>query len=171
MGIGGAIVGGFIGSIFGPVGTGVGATIGLFAGGGDDDSPAPRKKKKANKAIHVEQASPILNKSGSLKEKLFLEYVGGDIRVMLEKGSKAPCEASHICTTIKNNQKSIALRVLRGPTASKTLHLAKITVSGIPPAPAGGPQIKITISVTKEGDIFLRGLNTNPSKKVTIRKS
>ncbi len=177
MGLGGAtvggVIGGFIGSIFGPVGTGVGATLGAMLGGasgGDDDSPAPNRKRKKNKLIHIERASPILNKNGTLKETLYLEYVGGDIRAMLEKGNKAPCTASHICTTIKKNQKSFSLRVLRGPTASKTVHLATVIVSGIGLAPAGGPQIKVTLSVTEGGDIYFLGLNTNPAKRVTIRR-
>ncbi|MGI6389670.1 MAG: Hsp70 family protein [Kiritimatiellia bacterium] len=137
------------------------------ASGGEDKTIDPIPEG----AIHIERESPILGGDKKLREKLFLEYVGGDIRLMIDKGTETPVQVSHICSTTQDNQTTFSLRVRRGKSASENLCLGTIQVQDIAPAPSGGPQIKVTLAVTQDANIHLYAIDTNPAHAIKLQRS
>jgi molecular chaperone DnaK len=84
---------------------------------------------------------------------LGIEVKGGLFERLIEKNTTIPTEESKIFTTAAANQTSVQVRVFQGEReiAEKNELLGEFMLSGIPPAPAGTPQIEVSFSIDENG--------------------
>ncbi|TKX52335.1 molecular chaperone DnaK, partial [Halorubrum sp. SS7] len=76
---------------------------------------------------------------------LGIEVKGGLFERLIEKNTTIPTEESKVFTTAADNQTSVNVRVFQGEReiADENELLGAFQLSGIPPAPAGTPQIEV----------------------------
>ncbi|MFC7070255.1 molecular chaperone DnaK [Halobaculum lipolyticum] len=84
---------------------------------------------------------------------LGIEVKGGLFERLIEKNTTIPTEESKIFTTAAPNQTSVDVRVFQGEReiAEENEQLGEFQLTGIPPAPAGTPQIEVTFSIDENG--------------------
>src|SRR6056297_2269663 len=84
---------------------------------------------------------------------LGVEVKGGLFERLIEKNTTIPTEESKIFTTAQANQTQVQIRVFQGEReiAEENELLGAFMLSGIPPAPAGTPQIEVTFSIDENG--------------------
>ena len=84
---------------------------------------------------------------------LGIEVKGGLFERLIEKNTTIPTEESKIFTTAADNQQSVQVRVFQGEReiAEENELLGAFQLSGIPPAPAGTPQIEVSFDIDENG--------------------
>ncbi|SNZ12834.1 molecular chaperone DnaK [Natronoarchaeum philippinense] len=84
---------------------------------------------------------------------LGIEVKGGIFERLIEKNTTIPTEESKIFTTAADNQTSVQVRVFQGEReiAQENEMLGEFHLTGIPPAPAGTPQIEVSFSIDENG--------------------
>ncbi|MFB6280595.1 MAG: molecular chaperone DnaK, partial [Haloferacaceae archaeon] len=84
---------------------------------------------------------------------LGVEVKGGLFERLIEKNTTIPTEESKVFTTAADNQTSVNIRVFQGEReiAEENELLGEFMLSGIPPAPAGTPQIEVTFAIDENG--------------------
>ncbi len=84
---------------------------------------------------------------------LGIEVKGGLFERLIEKNTTIPTEESKVFTTAAPNQTSVQVRVFQGEReiANKNELLGEFQLTGIPPAPAGTPQIEVTFNIDENG--------------------
>ena len=84
---------------------------------------------------------------------LGIEVKGGLFERLIEKNTTIPTEESKIFTTAAANQTQVQVRVFQGEReiAEENELLGEFQLSGIPPAPAGTPQIEVTFNIDENG--------------------
>ena len=103
---------------------------------------------------------------------LGIEVKGGLFERLIEKNTTIPTEASKIFTTAVDNQTSVQVRVFQGERelAEKNELLGEFHLTGIPPAPAGTPQIEVTFSIDENGivNVSAEDKGTGTTEEITI---
>jgi len=103
---------------------------------------------------------------------LGIEVKGGLFERLIEKNTTIPTEESKIFTTAADNQTSVQVRVFQGERelANKNELLGEFHLTGIPPAPAGTPQIEVTFSIDENGivNVGAEDKGTGTSEEITI---
>ncbi|MCU4974540.1 molecular chaperone DnaK [Halobacteria archaeon AArc-m2/3/4] len=103
---------------------------------------------------------------------LGIEVKGGLFERLIEKNTTIPTEESKIFTTAADNQTSVQVRVFQGERelAEKNEMLGEFHLQGIPPAPAGTPQIEVTFSLDENGivNVAAEDKGTGTSEEITI---
>ncbi|WP_247000867.1 molecular chaperone DnaK [Halosolutus gelatinilyticus] len=103
---------------------------------------------------------------------LGIEVKGGLFERLIEKNTTIPTEESKIFTTAADNQTSVQVRVFQGERelAEKNELLGEFHLTGIPPAPAGTPQIEVTFSIDENGivNVSAEDKGTGESEEITI---
>jgi molecular chaperone DnaK len=84
---------------------------------------------------------------------LGVEVKGGLFERLIEKNTTIPTEESKVFTTAADNQTQVQIRVFQGEReiAGENELLGEFALRGIPPAPAGTPQIEVTFSIDENG--------------------
>src|SRR6056297_2999168 len=84
---------------------------------------------------------------------LGVEVKGGLFERLIEKNTTIPTEESKVFTTAADNQTSVQVRVFQGEReiAEENELLGEFQLTGIPPAPAGTPQIEVTFAIDENG--------------------
>ncbi|MFA1611475.1 molecular chaperone DnaK [Halobellus rubicundus] len=84
---------------------------------------------------------------------LGIEVKGGLFERLIEKNTTIPTEESKIFTTAADNQTSVNVRVFQGEReiAEENELLGEFQLTGIPPAPAGTPQIEVAFNIDENG--------------------
>ena len=84
---------------------------------------------------------------------LGIEVKGGLFERLIEKNTTIPTEESKIFTTAAANQTSVQVRVFQGEReiAEENELLGEFQLTGIPPAPAGTPQIEVSFNIDENG--------------------
>jgi molecular chaperone DnaK len=84
---------------------------------------------------------------------LGIEVKGGLFERLIEKNTTIPTEESKIFTTAADNQTAVQVRVFQGEReiAEENELLGEFQLAGIPPAPAGTPQIEVTFDIDENG--------------------
>ncbi|MFB6154960.1 MAG: molecular chaperone DnaK [Haloferacaceae archaeon] len=84
---------------------------------------------------------------------LGIEVKGGLFERLIEKNTTIPTEESKIFTTAADNQTNVQVRVFQGEReiAAENELLGEFQLAGIPPAPAGTPQIEVTFNIDENG--------------------
>jgi molecular chaperone DnaK len=122
--------------------------------------------------------------SGEVKDVLLLdvtpltlgiETLGGVMTPVIDRNSAVPIEKSQVFSTASDNQPAVTVNVLQGerPKAADNVQLGKFDLDGIPPAPRGTPQIKVTFSIDRNGILNVKAedMGTKKAQHITISAS
>jgi molecular chaperone DnaK len=84
---------------------------------------------------------------------LGIEVKGGLFERLIERNTTIPTEESKIFTTAADNQTSVQVRVFQGEReiAEENELLGEFHLTGIPPSPAGTPQIEVSFNIDENG--------------------
>lgn len=84
---------------------------------------------------------------------LGIETEGGLFKPLIDANTTIPTEASEIFSTAHDNQTSVDIRVFQGEReiAEENEFLGEFMLSGIPPAPAGTPEIRVAFEIDEDG--------------------
>ena len=101
---------------------------------------------------------------------LGVEVKGGLFERLIDKNTTIPTEEAKIFTTAANNQTSVQIRVFQGEReiAEENELLGEFMLSGIPPAPAGTPQIEVTFSIDTDGIVNVEAEDQGSGSKEEI---
>jgi molecular chaperone DnaK len=82
-----------------------------------------------------------------------VETAGGVFTPLIPKGTTIPTRKSEVFSTSIDNQPMVPVHVVQGlrEMAADNKSLARLTLSDIPPAPRGVPQIKVTFDISADG--------------------
>ncbi len=101
---------------------------------------------------------------------LGIEVKGGLFERLIEKNTTIPTEESKIFTTAADNQTSVQVRVFQGEReiAEENELLGEFMLTGIPPAPAGTPQIEVSFSIDENGIVNVEAEDKGSGSKEDI---
>ena len=101
---------------------------------------------------------------------LGIEVKGGLFERLIEKNTTIPTEESKIFTTAAANQTSVQVRVFQGEReiAEENELLGEFMLTGIPPAPAGTPQIEVSFNIDENGIVNVEAEDKGSGNKEDI---
>jgi len=103
---------------------------------------------------------------------LGIETLGGIMTPLIERNTTIPAKKSQIFSTAEDNQTAVTIHVVQGerPMAKDNTTLGQFTLTGIPPAPRGIPQIEVTFDIDASGILHVsaKDLGTGKEQKMTI---
>lgn len=106
---------------------------------------------------------------------LGIETLGGVFTKLVERNSTIPKKASQIFSTAADNQTSVEIGVFQGERemARDNRLLGRFTLSEIPPAPRGVPQVEVTFDIDANGilNVSAKDLGTGKEQKITVTNS
>jgi molecular chaperone DnaK len=106
---------------------------------------------------------------------LGIETMGGVIAKIISRNSTIPASASEMFTTWVDNQTGIDVHVVQGERemASDCRSLARFTLKGIPPQPAGLPRIEVRFLIDANGilTVAARDLRTGQHQSIEVKPS
>jgi molecular chaperone DnaK len=102
-----------------------------------------------------------------------VETAGGVFTVLIPKGTTIPTRKSEVFSTSVDNQPVVPVHVLQGlrEMAEDNKSLARLSLTDIPPAPRGVPQIKVSFDINADGILAVsaQDLGTNRSASMTVQ--
>ncbi|WDL96329.1 molecular chaperone DnaK [Alicyclobacillus sp. ALC3] len=106
---------------------------------------------------------------------LGIETLGGVFTRLIDRNSTIPTSKSQVFSTAADNQTSVEIHVLQGERemARDNKTLGRFTLSDIPPAPRGIPQIEVSFDIDANGivNVSAKDLGTGRSQRITITSS
>jgi molecular chaperone DnaK len=106
---------------------------------------------------------------------LGVETKGDVFDALIERNTAIPTKISRVYTTASNFQPSVEIHVLQGERsqASQNKSLGRFHLDGIPPAPAGMPQIEVTFDIDANGilNVAAQDKGTGKEQHITITGS
>lgn len=106
---------------------------------------------------------------------LGIETAGGVFTKMIDRNTTIPTSKAQVYSTYADMQTSVEIHVLQGERSMATDNktLGRFTLSDIPAAPRGVPQIEVTFDIDANGIVNVSALDkgTGKSQKITITSS
>ena len=103
---------------------------------------------------------------------LGVETKGGIMTKMIERNTTIPTKRSEVFSTAENNQTQVEIHILQGERemASGNKSLGRFTLTDIPAAMAGTPQIEVTFDIDANGivNVNAKDLGTGKEQAITI---
>jgi len=103
---------------------------------------------------------------------LGIETLGGVFTKLIDRNTTIPTSKSQVFSTAADNQTSVEIHVLQGERqmAADNKTLGRFTLSEIPPAPRGIPQIEVSFDIDANGIVNVRAkdLGTGKEQRITI---
>ncbi|MFM8980225.1 MAG: molecular chaperone DnaK [Planctomycetia bacterium] len=106
---------------------------------------------------------------------LGVEVQGGIMHVLIPRNTTIPTRKSETFSTASDNQPQVEVHVLQGERkmALDNRTLGKFSLTGIPPAPRGMPQIEVSFDIDANGilNVSAKDKGTGKEQKVSIQSS
>ncbi|OPX81788.1 MAG: Chaperone protein DnaK [Pelotomaculum sp. PtaB.Bin013] len=106
---------------------------------------------------------------------LGIETLGGVFTRLIERNTTIPTAKSQIFSTAADGQTSVEIHVLQGERqmAGDNKTLGRFTLTGIPPAPRGVPQIEVKFDIDVNGivNVSAKDMGTGAVQSMTITAS
>ena len=106
---------------------------------------------------------------------LGIETYGGVFTKLIERNTTIPAKKSQIFSTAADGQTSVEVHVLQGEReiAAYNKTLGRFSLTGIPPAPRGVPQIEVSFDIDANGIVHVsaKDMATNNEQKIAITAS
>ena len=103
---------------------------------------------------------------------LGVETKGGIMTKIIERNTTIPTKRSEVFSTAENNQTQVEIHILQGERdmASGNKSLGRFTLTDIPAAMAGTPQIEVTFDIDANGivNVNAKDLGTGKEQAITI---
>jgi molecular chaperone DnaK len=102
---------------------------------------------------------------------LGVEVKGGIVAPMISRNTAVPAKKTEIYTTAENNQPGVEINILQGERtmAGDNKSLGRFKLEGIPPMPAGVPQIEVTFDLDANGILRVSAKEKSTGKEANIR--
>ena len=106
---------------------------------------------------------------------LGIETLGGVCTKLIERNTTIPVQKTQVFSTAADNQTSVEIHVLQGERdmAAYNKTLGRFSLTGIPPAPRGVPQIEVKFDIDRNGIVHVsaKDLGTGNEQDITITAS
>ncbi len=144
----------------------------------------PSKAVNPDEAVAIGAAIQGAVLSGEVTDVLLLdvtplslgiETLGGVFTRLISRNTTIPTKKSQIFSTAASGQTSVEIRVFQGERelVRDNKLIGNFTLSGIPPAPKGVPQIEVTFDIDADGIINVSASDkaTNKDASITVAGS
>ena len=140
----------------------------------------PNASVNPDEVVAVGAAIQAGNLQGDIRGELLLldvtplslgiETLGAVMTKVIERNTTIPTSKSQIFSTAADGQTSVEVHVLQGERDLSTDNrsLGRFTLSGIPPAPRGVPQIEVTFDIDANGILSVKAKDKASGKEQTI---
>src|SRR5262245_23405914 len=103
---------------------------------------------------------------------LGIMIIGGYFHKLIEQNTTVPTSASHIFTTVKDNQTSVKILVLQGESdrAEENELLGEFILTGLRRAPKGEVEIEVQFDISADGivSVSAKDLETGLKQAITV---
>jgi molecular chaperone DnaK len=101
---------------------------------------------------------------------LGVETRGGVFTKLIDRNTTVPVRKTEVFSTAESNQPGVEVHVLQGERemASGNKSLGRFNLTGIPPMPAGMPQIEITYDIDANGVLHVTAKEKSTGKEANI---
>lgn len=102
---------------------------------------------------------------------LGIETMGGAVAKLIMRNSTVPCAASERFSTSADGQTSIKIHILQGERelAADCRSLGEFDLRGIPPMPAGIPQLEVMFHVDVNGILDVTAIEKRSGKRAAVQ--